>query len=130
MRFIAIDPGSNLTGVAILSESGVFVFHSEYDDPIKVWHVIDWNYDHALRDDVIVIENFIGGGSRDEHVTRTIKIVGYLENRCREEGYRVYLVNPQARLANVANVPREIIGKDEIAAAAHALSARERWPYL
>ena len=126
MRYFAVDPGANFTGIAILSESGEFEFHGEYADPVDAWKRIDWNYDHALRNDVIILEDFVGGGSRDVNVTRTIKILGYLENRCREEGYRVELVNPQARLANVRNVPAWITGKDEIAAAAHALSARER----
>lgn len=127
MNFFGVDPGANFTGLAVLNDNGEFVFHSEYADPIGVWNRIDWMYDRSC-DDVIVLENFVGGGGRDEFVTRTIKVVGYIENRCREAGYHLVLVNPQARLANVANVPAEITGKDEIAAAAHALSARERWP--
>lgn len=129
MRFIGVDPGANFTGIAILhAESGNFIYHAEFADPLDVWNRIDWHYDTIIGDDVICLENFIGGGGRDEYVTKTIKTVGYLEHRCREAGYHLILVNPQARLANVANVPPEIHGKDEIAAAAHALSAKERWP--
>lgn len=129
MRFIGVDPGANFTGVAVLhSESGNFVYHGEFADPVEAWYRINWNYDMIIGDDVVVLEDFVGGGGRDECVTKTIKTVGYIENRCREERYRVLLVNPQARLANVSRVPAEITGKDEIAAAAHALSAKERWP--
>lgn len=129
MRFIAVDPGANFTGIAVLeNKTGKFLFHGEYDDPVDAWLRISWNYDSVLNDDLVVLENFIGGGQRDEYVTKTIKTVGYIEHHCRESGYHVVLVNPQVRLSNVKNVPDEITGKDEIAAAAHALSARERWP--
>jgi hypothetical protein len=126
MRYIAIDPGSKFTGIAVLEEDGTFSFHGEYAEPIAAWFIIESESEDDLVNTTIILEDLIGGGQRDEHITRTIKIVGYFEFHCAESGYRMILVPNQARLANVKNVPSDITGKDEIAAAAHALSARER----
>ena len=126
MRFIGVDPGSNFTGVAVLTEDGTFLYHGEYADPVQAWYYI---HHWAMGSDAyVVIEDYVGGGYRDTHTTTTIKCVGYLYHRCREAGLEVELVNPQARLSNVANVPAEIAGKDERSAAAHALAYRERNP--
>ncbi len=125
MRFIGVDPGSKYTGIAVLDEDGTFLSHGELSDPIDVWREIyHWSPGSGVR---IILEDLLGSGRRDAHIARTLKIVGYLENRCREANLTLHLVPNQARLPNVANVPPEITGKDEIAAAAHALSARERW---
>jgi hypothetical protein len=124
MRYIGVDPGANFTGVAVLEADGSFSLHQELTDPVSVWLVIEDETIEGVTQ--VILEDFIGGGQRDAYVTKTIKTVGYLENRCREAGVSIKLVNPQARLANVENVPKEITGKDEIAAAAHALSERER----
>lgn len=124
MRFIGVDPGSNYTGVAVLEEDGTFSFYHEYNDPIEVVRAI-----FRLSDpiDIIVIEDFIGGGQRNTYSSRTLRIVGYLFFRLVEAHRKVKLVVNQRRLANVKNVPPEITGKDEKAAAAHALSEREEW---
>lgn len=126
MRYIGVDPGSKFTGLAILEEDGTFSLHGEYENPIEVWLIIEAEGETDWENVTIILEDLIGGGQRDEHITRTIKIVGYLQFHCEESGYRYILVPNQARLANVMNVPFSIPGKDEIAAAAHALSAKER----
>lgn len=128
VRFIAVDPGANYTGVAVLEEDGTFSEHGEYSSPLDVWQVVRDANEKDPRNTIVIIEDFLGGGSRDKFVTTTLKTLGYIYWRCLECVISAILVPNQARLANVRNVPKEITGKDEIAAAAHALSARERWP--
>lgn len=130
MRFIGIDPGANFTGVAVLESNGTFSVHCELAMPLDVWHLIETETtkEHDPDDGVsIVLEDFLGGGSLNRYKLTTIKIVGYIYWRCLEAGIAVLLVPNQARLSNVSNVPEEITGKDEISAAAHALTAQERW---
>lgn len=124
MRFIGVDPGSIYTGVAVLSFAGRFLFHGEFAYPVDAWYEI-WSWSN--KDCRITLEDMLGSGRRDAHISRTLKVVGYIQFRCQEESLTVELVPNQARLANVSNVPPEITGKDEISAAAHALSARERY---
>lgn len=124
LRIIAIDPGANFTGIAVLDDAtGDFDFWAESDDPVVIWEFIEL-YHH--QGDVVLLEALLGSGRRDEFIVRTIEVIGYLDNRCREAGITVERVPQQARLANVRNVPRKIKRKDERAAAAHALSHRER----
>jgi len=125
-RYIGVDPGSKFTGIAILEEDGTFSFHGEYDNPVAAWEVIARETDGHQWDYVVILEDMLGSGQRDAHIIRTIKLVGYIYYHCIEAGITVELVPNQARLANIGNVPFDITGKDEIAAAAHALSAKER----
>lgn len=126
MRFVAIDPGANFTGVAVLENDGTFSFHGEFADPVLVAERMLREAYKDPDDTLTIVEDFLGGGGRDKYVTSTIKVVGYLYLRCREARIRVILVANQQRLANVDNVPAEITGKDERAAAAHALTQREK----
>lgn len=130
MRCIGVDPGAKFTGVAILESDGAFSDHREFALPLDAWHFIEVEAvkEHDPDDGVVVaLEDFLGGGVLNRWKLTTIKIVGYIYWRCLEAGVSVLLVPNQVRLANVANVPNTITGKDEIAAAAHALTARERW---
>ena len=130
MRFIGVDPGANYTGVAVLESDGHFSVHAEFGCPTDVWELIcrECVKSHDPDDGTtVILEDFLGAGRRDNYVTTTIKIVGYIYWSCIGSAFSVQLVPNQARLPNVRNVPIEITGKDEIAAAAHALSARERW---
>jgi hypothetical protein len=124
MRVIGVDPGAVYTGVAILDSDGKFIYWNESDDPVVIWVAIE----EACRygEGVVVVEDFLGSGRRNEYTQRTTEALGYIYHRCREEGITVERVPQQARLANVMNVPKEISRKDEKAAAAHALSYRER----
>jgi hypothetical protein len=127
MRYIGVDPGAKFTGLAVLGHDRNFSRHVEipYERTQDVWRIIAFEvmYD---RNTVVILEDLIGSGQRDVHIIRTIKVVGYIYWSCIEEDITVDLVPNQARLANVRNVPSEITGKDEIAAAAHALTALER----
>ena len=128
MRIIGIDPGAKFTGIAVLNATtGEFEFWAESDDPVAIWEMVVGQLMHGYDGEEvhIVIEDILGGGRRDEYVQRTIEVLGYLYNRCREIKLRVTRVAPQARLANVSRVPKKIRGKDEKAAAAHALSYKE-----
>lgn len=132
MRFIGVDPGAINTGVAVLEGDGTFSVHGEYANPLDVWATIR-NECARIHDPdnsaIVILENFLGSGRLNNYKYVTIRIVGYLYWRCLEAAIPVRLIPNQARLANVGNVPEQITGKDEIAAAAHALTARERWPY-
>lgn len=125
MRICGVDPGAIFTGLAIWStQINCFTVHCESEDPVVIWSLIqdETEYDTA----VIVVEDYLGTGRRSSYSQRTTEVLGYIYNRAREEGIPVERPGSQARLANVANVPRDITGKDEISAAAHALSYRER----
>lgn len=136
MYYIGIDPGAKFTGIAIIdsskNEKNEFVFHREYDDPVHLFcDLLDFGV-LVISRCRIAIEDMLGSGRRDDNIVRTIKVLGYLENRLREYGIIytcdlvVELVPQQARLAYVSLVPKNITGKDEISAAAHALALRER----
>lgn len=128
MRFIGVDPGANYTGVAVLEDDGTFSAHREFGSPLDAWRMI---YAETRKDPntTIILEDLLGSGRRDSFITKTLKVVGYLYWRCIESVLSVILVPNQRRIANVQNVPDDITGKDERAAAAHALTARERWPH-
>lgn len=128
MRIVGVDPGSIYTGIAVLDPDGDFSFHDEFESPLPVWSTINRQLEYSPLELVVVLEDFVGSGRHDAHMLRTIKIVGYIQWRCHEGQVPVELVKNQERLANVQNVPSFITGKDEIAAAAHALSYRERNP--
>jgi hypothetical protein len=133
MRFIGVDPGARFTGVAVLESDGTFSQHGEYASALDVWRVIEREakLPHDPDDSLaIILEDLLGSGERNRFITTTIKIVGYIYWRCIEATLSVFLVPNQARLANIGNVPAEITGKDERSAAAHALTARERWPQI
>lgn len=124
MYYIGIDPGSNYTGLAILS-GDVFVYHREYIDPVLLWTEMEALIDTQTC--LAAIEDMLGTGRRDKHIVRTIKVLGYLEYRFREQGrIKPEIVPQQVRLAYVSLVPKNITGKDEKSAAAHALALRER----
>lgn len=125
MRYIGVDPGANFTGVAVLEVPDTFLFHAEFSDPTEVMIAIQR---FAGPGDRVIVEAMLGGGNRDAHIVKTIEVVGYVYYSCKEIGIEVEKVPNQARLANVKNVPSEITGKDEISAAAHALTAQERRP--
>lgn len=130
MYYIGIDPGSKLSGLAILDEM-IFVHHKEYEDPVNLWlDIVDGNFlSHPCR---IALEDMVGSGRRDENINRTMKVLGYLQFRIAEYGILnsidlvLELVVQQFRLAYVSLVPKYITGKDEKSAAAHALALRER----
>jgi hypothetical protein len=125
MRIIGVDPGANFTGIAVLDDTtGEFEFWGESDDPVVIWEFIALYARDGVA--IVILEDMLGSGRRDEYIQRTIEVLGYLDNRCREAGVEVQRVPQQARLANVRNVPPEIRRKDERSAAAHALSYRER----
>lgn len=123
MRIIGIDPGAIYTGIAVL-ENDEFTYWNESDDPVVIWVAIE----EACRygEGTVVVEDYLGTGRRSSYSQRTTEVLGYIYHRCREEGIPVERVPQQARLANVANVPKAISRKDEKSAAAHALSYRER----
>lgn len=137
MYYIGIDPGAIYTGLAMLTavpdpgDTYTFDFHKEYSDPVELWiDLLDFNVlNHPCR---IAIENMLGSGRRDNNITQTIKVLGYLEYRLQEYGRLfgsdlvVEIVPQQVRLAYVSLVPKTITGKDEISAAAHAIAIRER----
>jgi len=131
LRYIGIDPGAKFTGIAVYDTSvEQFIYHAEMANPVAVVQAIQEYVENDASEpedeSVVVLEDFLGSSPRDENVVATIKIVGYVYWTCKELGIIVVLVPNQARLANVANVPCDITGKDELAAAAHALSAKER----
>jgi hypothetical protein len=123
MRYIGVDPGAKFTGVAVLEVPSTFLYHAEFDDPTEVMLAIQR---YAQPGDKVIVEAMLGGGGRDTYIVSTIEVVGYVYYSCIEIGIEVEKVPNQARLANVANVPKTITGKDEVSAAAHALSAEER----
>lgn len=123
-RFIGVDPGSVMTGAAVMLDSD-FVFWLESADPCAIWEVI-WCNAAETRDLQIILEDFLGSGPRDKHIKRTIEVLGYIYHSCREHGLNVVRVPQHKRLSCVKFVPEYIRGKDERAAAAHVLAYRER----
>jgi hypothetical protein len=116
VTYIGIDPGAVYTGIAVY-ENGTWLEWHEYTDPVDVWQVIR-KFPYAT----VILENFIGSGRLNNYRKKTIMVLGYVYYRCREYGVMTALVTPQKRKAYVSEVPAEIIGKDEIAAAAHVLA--------
>jgi hypothetical protein len=126
MLVVGVDPGANFTGIAIYdTEKNRFTEWNESEDPVVIGATIV-NAIRPYTDGVVVVEDYLGAGRRSTYSQRTTEVLGYIYHRCREEGITVERVPQQARLANVANVPKEISRKDEVSAAAHALSYRER----
>jgi hypothetical protein len=124
LRYAGIDPGANFTGVAI-HNGDRFIAHGEFDDPVDAMWFIDRNCPNS-RDLVTIVEAFTGTGRLNKRRIRTIEIVGYCYNRCRERGITVVRQRSDVRLPCVSLVPPEISGKDEKAAAAHVLAHLER----
>lgn len=124
MLYIGVDPGAIYSGIAVYATSKNrkpwFSFWSEHGDPVVIARWI--RHQSNSQKSIVVLENMIGGGFRDSNIVKTIKIVGFIQYYCSDQGIKCELVNPQARLAFVSLVPPEIHGKDEKSAAAHAMA--------
>jgi hypothetical protein len=120
MLVIGIDPGGVYTGVA-MHDGTSFVRWFECKDPLLAFREIDRaNHDNLVV--AVVIEDFRGSGRLNKYRKKTIEVLGFIFNGCRYLGITCYRVSQQRRLAYVSEVPPEIKGKDERAAAAHVLA--------
>lgn len=124
IRYIGIDPGYNMSGLAVMRAER-FVFWLETHDPCVLLDVIRQNA-RMPGSMLVLLEDYLGEGPRNRYNKRTIEVIGYVKFNCYDAGIPVELVPQQQRLANVALVPEYIHGKDERAAAAHVLSYREK----
>src|SRR5271170_1162087 len=72
MYYVGIDPGAIYTGLAVLHEDSS-VFHREYVDPVALYRDL-WHQLLKLNKSChIALEAMIGGGPRNDSITRTIK---------------------------------------------------------
>jgi hypothetical protein len=124
---VGIDPGSNYTGFAVYDATAkAFVMTGESDDPVIIWDAVQAVILSEEPEAVhFAVEGFYGNGLRNKEGVRTTELVGYFYERAREAGYPVEKRGSQARLANVSEVPKNVTGKDEKSAAAHALAYAE-----
>lgn len=126
MYYFGIDPGANYSGLAILNDD-VFVYSGEHAKPVDLWFALEEWVTYLPPDQICgVIEDFLGSGASNTYRKKTVMALGYFQYRMSEFNVDVEVVPQQFRLAYVKLVPRQISGKDEIAAAAHALALRER----
>lgn len=125
MRIIGVDPGYNMSGLAV-RRAGQFVFWLETSDPCVLFEVIVQNDAASGGRLLVLLEDYLGEGQRNKYNKRTIEVIGYVKYSCLGAGIPVEMVPQQQRLANVNNVPSYIKGKDVRAAAAHVLSYCEK----
>lgn len=120
MRLIAVDPGLTI-GVAEVrvgarGERNV-VQTFQTDDPLAATNSI-------CRADVVVVEDFVGGGPRTKEAIHTLKVCGFVEWYARLLGVTVVLRQPQFRLHKVTEATA-LVGPGAphaVDALAHALS--------
>lgn len=98
MRILSIDPGIT-TGVALygVDENFYTVFQTT-----SLQEII-WIMDTGLSPtDIVLIENFIGGGYRTNETTHTLKLLGFVENYAKYIKHaHVVIQTPQTRKAYV-----------------------------
>ena len=123
-RLIGVDPGYNMTGIAVMMR-GEFVFWAESNDPCAIWEIIFQNAADSRQRVKVILEDFLGSGPRNKWNQRTIEILGYIYFSCVGANIPCERVPQWKRKASVCKVPEYIRGKDEIAAAAHVLAYRE-----
>ncbi len=96
MLILAIDPGVT-TGYALYDPNiGQCIDHFQSNVSLQV---AEWIHKAREKTRVIVIEDFIGQGKRDEHVKITLKNLGLFEGYARILKYEVTLQQPQFRKA-------------------------------
>lgn len=126
MYYIGVDPGANFTGV-VTHDGEKFTRWKEFLDPVAVWREIEAPLE-AGWEVTVILEDFTGTGRLNRYRKKTMEVLGYIRFRCNEarerfgSQLRCVIQIQQRRKPYVSAVPKAIVGKDEIAAAAHVIA--------
>lgn len=105
MRILSIDPGIT-TGVALYDVYTNSVYVTQTTIPDELIAIIDKN---LAPSDIVLIENFIGGGYRTSESTYTLKLLGFVEYYSYYvKRIRTFIQTPQTRKAYVG-IARDIL---------------------
>lgn len=122
MKLLGIDPGGT-TGIAVATynKRKRHASLTWYDqlvgsaellvDPTRAAELFDKLNKESL--DAVVIENFIGGGTRTRHSDYTMKLVGFFAGLCVGLGVPWVLQVPQKRLSYLADARELLPQKDK-----------------
>ena len=121
MKILAIDPGSGTTGWAVTDAKGTLLTHGQFKSLPLLSNVRPYDADTRLfmvnftglqKPDLIIVEDFVGSGRRDSHITNTIKLLGYYLALAHTSNIPTRMQVPQARRPFVEQAKKKIKGYD------------------